>query len=273
MTTALGVPTINVRAIGQTLRVAHRPARNDRPPLLLFNGFGCSAEVFEPLVAALDPDTGVVCIDPPGIGGSPPPRVPYRLSSFGTRVGRVLDELGVAFVDTLGVSWGGAMAQQFAVQNPRRCRRLVLVSTAAAPLLRPSLATLREVVRPRRFDPVHGRQIAASLYGGRVREDPSLLRVLQREIPNRGGELFQQLALAGWTSLPYLRMVRQDTLVVAGARDALVPMINTRILRALLPHATVHIFDDGHLGLLTSAAEVAPVIETFLSTPSPRRSQ
>jgi pimeloyl-ACP methyl ester carboxylesterase len=31
--------------------------------------------------------------------------------------------------DVLGISWGGALAQQIAFQNPRRCRRLVLVST------------------------------------------------------------------------------------------------------------------------------------------------
>jgi hypothetical protein len=52
--------------------------------------------------------------------------------------------------------------------------------------------------------------------------------------------------------------------------------VNARILRALLPHATLHVFDDGHLGLLTSADELGPIVSRFLISPdgenAPRRS-
>jgi pimeloyl-ACP methyl ester carboxylesterase len=75
--------------------------------------------------------------------------------------------------------------------------------------------------------------------------------------------LFQQLAVLGWTSLPYLRSIKQPTLILAGDDDPLVPMVNARIMRSLLPHARVHVFHDGHLGLLTSAGDLAPRIERF----------
>lgn len=251
-----------VRACGQSFRVATRESTGQAPPLLLINGLGCSIEVFTPLLEALDPSTGYVCFDAPGVGGSPRARLPYRLSGLSYRLGKLLDELDIPEVDVLGASWGGALAQQFAVQHPRRCRRLILVSTGAAPILRPSLATLREAVSPRRFDNAH---IAAQFYGGKVQKDPSLLRHLEREIPNQGGERFQTLAVLGWTSLLYLRWVRQPTLVLHGDEDNLVPMLNARLLRRLLPNAQLHVFHDGHIGLITSAAEIAPVIEAFRS--------
>jgi poly(3-hydroxyalkanoate) depolymerase len=258
MTTDPDVRTVSV--CGQSFRVAVRESTGPAPPLLLINGLGCSIEVFSPLLEALDPATGYVCFDAPGVGGSPRPRLPYRLSGLSFRLGKVLDELGIPEVDVLGASWGGALAQQFAFQHPRRCRRLILVSTGAAPILRPSLATLREAVSPRRFG---NADIAAEFYGGKVREDPTLLRHLEREIPNRGGERFQTLAVLGWTSLLYLRWVRQPTLVLHGDADNLVPMLNARLLRRLLPNAQLHVFHDGHIGLITSATEIAPVIEAF----------
>lgn len=250
---------------GKQFRVIYRPGKSSQPPLLLLNGFGCSAEIFQPLVDRLDPDLGIICLDPPGIGGSPPPRLPYRLSGYACRIGKILDQLAVDSVDVLGISWGGTIAQQFALQNPRRCRRLILVSTGAAPLLKPNLTTLREVIWPRRFDPVYGQEVAAQLYGGKVKQDRSLLKMMRNELPNQGGEFFQQLAIAGWTSLPYLPLLRQRTLVMAGDDDQMVPAFNARLIELLMPHARRHIFNDGHLGLLTSAEELSPVIQSFLT--------
>jgi pimeloyl-ACP methyl ester carboxylesterase len=106
-------------------------------------------------------------------------------------------------------------------------------------------------------------EFAVAFYGGKVRRDPSLLRHLEREVPNRGGERYQTLAVLGWTSLLYLRGVRQPTLVLHGDEDNLVPMLNARLLARLLPNAQLHVFHDGHIGLITSAAEIAPVIEAF----------
>ena len=73
------------------------------------------------------------------------------------------------------------------------------------------------------------------------------------------GYFLQLLAGLGWTSFPALRLVRQPTLILAGNDDPLIPLVNARIMRALLPHATLHVYDDGHLGLLTSADELGPL--------------
>ena len=64
----------------------------------------------------------------------------------------MLDQLGHEQVDVLGVSWGGALAQQFAFQQARRCRRLVLAATSPGSLMVPGkLTVLLKMATPRRY--------------------------------------------------------------------------------------------------------------------------
>src|SRR5215472_6150221 len=114
---------------GQTLRVGIRRGEHAGPPLLLFNGIGANIELVRPFLAALQGPDAIV-FDVPGVGGSPAPRLPYRPSTLARLSARLLDDLGYAQVDVLGVSWGGALAQQFAHQQGSRCRRLVLAATS-----------------------------------------------------------------------------------------------------------------------------------------------
>ena len=84
---------------------------------------------------------------------------------------------------------------------------------------------------------------------------------------SRVGYLHQLLAGAVWTSLFALPLIRQRTLIVAGLDDPIVPVVNAKIMGRLLPHATVHLHAGGHVDLITNAAELAPVIESFRDQP------
>ena len=75
----------------------------------------------------------IIAFDIPGVGLSPARWLPYRLWTMARLAGRLLDHLGVGRVDVLGVSWGGTLAQQFALQNPRRCPARILLVCCVAP--------------------------------------------------------------------------------------------------------------------------------------------
>ena len=77
------------------------------------------------------------------------------------------------------------------------------------------------------------------------------------------GYILQLLAGVGSSSLPALPIIRQPSLVLAGNDDPIVPLVNARIMHALLANASLHAFDDGHLGLLTSADELGPLVSRF----------
>jgi poly(3-hydroxyalkanoate) depolymerase len=263
-----------VTVAGHEVRVSVRTGTRPGPPLVLCNGIGASLDLLEPFVAELDPALEVVSFDVPGVGGSPLPRMPYTFTVLAWFLGRLLDRLGYREVDVLGISWGGGLAQQFAFQNPRRCRRLVLVSTATGFLMVPAgPRILAKMATPRRYrDPGYARLIAAELYGGRLRDDPALATELLQghgRPGSRRGYLYQLLAGTGWTSLPFLPLIHQPTLILAGDDDPIIRLANPRIMRQLLPDARLHIYPDGHLGIVTRAAELARVIAEFLDTTQP----
>src|SRR6266700_5294026 len=136
----------------QRLRIAIRPGNGTRTPLLLMNGIGVNLEVLQPFVDSLDPAIEVIRFDVPGTGGSPAPLIPYRFSAHAGLVTKMLDQLGYQQVDVLGVSWGVALAQQFASQYPQRCRRLILVSTGTGALMIPGRPwALLKMLTPQRF--------------------------------------------------------------------------------------------------------------------------
>jgi poly(3-hydroxyalkanoate) depolymerase len=262
-----------ISAGGQRIRVNVRPGIG--VPLVLCNGIGASLEVLDPLVEQLDPDLMVVRFDVPGTGGSPTSIAPYGFPYLAWVLGRVLTKLGIGVVDVLGLSWGGALAQQFAFQNPRRCRRLVLAATGTGLLMVPAHPrVLAKMATPRRFsEPGYAASIAGELYGGTVRahgEDVAQLFVRQLHAGSKLGYLHQLLAGSVWTSLFALPAVRQETLIVAGTDDPIIPVINAHIMRALLPHARLHLHSGGHIDLVHNAPELAPVIEDFLNEPGER---
>src|SRR4051794_12530960 len=160
---------------GRTMRVSIRPGDGTLTPLLLMNGIGASLEVLQPFVDALDPRREVIRFDVPGVGGSPKPVLPYTMVTFAPVVAGLLTELGHREpVDVLGFSWGGGLAQQFAVQHRRRCRRLVLAATGTGSLMVPAHPrVLSRMLTPRRHrDPGYTRAIAGEIYGGAVGPHP-----------------------------------------------------------------------------------------------------
>ena len=253
---------------GQMLRVGIRHGEQTSPPLLLFNGIGANIELVEPFLDELEGPEAII-FDVPGVGGSLAPKLPYRPWMLARLTARLLDQLGREQVDVLGVSWGGALAQQFAFQQPKRCRRLVLAATSPGSLMVPGkLTVLLKMATPGRYkDPDYMNRIAGDIYGGALRGSPELAHEHLRHVrwASDYGYYLQLLAGIGWSSLPWLRLLRQPTLVMAGTDDPIVPLVNGRILARLIPHARLVTVEDGHLFLLTSAHESAQTISKFLN--------
>jgi poly(3-hydroxyalkanoate) depolymerase len=253
--------------LGHRIRVSVRHGVG--PPLVMCNGIGASLDLLQRFVDGLDPAIPVVRFDVPGVGGSALPKLPYNFVILAHLLGKLLAALDYDAVDLLGISWGGGLAQQFAFQNPRRCRRLILVSTGTGSLMVPANpCVLRKMITPRRYrDPDYAVSIAAALYGGRLRDEPMLAKTLldgHSPLASLRGYLLQLLAGLGWTSLPFLRLIRQHTLILAGDDDPIIPLVNAKIMHRLLPHSALHVYPDGHLGLITRTAEIAPVVARFL---------
>jgi poly(3-hydroxyalkanoate) depolymerase len=255
---------------GRTLRVARWLAPKGRAkhlPLLFFNGIGANVEAVAPLPEMLG-DRDFITFDMPGVGGSPDPVVPYNAILMARIAALILDRFDMPLVDVMGVSWGGAMAQQFALQNGARVNKLILAATSAGMLMVPgNPAALIKMADPRRYiDPNFMDKHFKTLYGGST--DGKGSHISRITPPSKTGYFYQLLAMMGWTSAPFLPFMRKETLILMGGDDQIVPIANGKFLNMLIPNATlIEIKDGGHLFMLSHAEETIAAMRTFLDAP------
>jgi pimeloyl-ACP methyl ester carboxylesterase len=233
----------------QRVRYAIGGRADARRTLLLFNGFAANVETLAAFMSSFR-RTRVVAFDAPGVGESPAPQLPYRLHHVAELAASLLDHLRIERADVFGVSWGGAAAQEFAIQHPQRCRSLTLAATSSGPVVGPVQPdTLLQWLDPRHC------------------LGPALLPGLQLQVahaPGLLGYLYQWLALWGWSSWHRLHRVQAPTLVLMGADDPFVPPINGHIVAPCLRNVKLESVDCGHLFVFKRAAEIARRVERFV---------
>ena len=241
-------------------------------PLLLVMGIGGSLDMWRPLERELVPrGYRTISFDLPGAGASPPVFPPLRMPGLARIALGVLEALELPEADVLGVSYGGAVAQEMARLGGGRVRRVVLASTG--PGLGGIPASPRVLVHmstPLRYwSPRYAQRIGPIIYGGRAGRDRCLHSRMAARFerpPSMLGYVGQLHAILGWTSIPFLHRIRKPVLVIQGDDDPIVPLSNARILARLLPDARLEVLPGaGHLFPLDQAAEAAERVDAFLS--------
>jgi len=251
---------------GRTLRVAvwRASKKTANLPILFFNGIGANIEAMAPMAELLD-DRDFITFDMPGIGGSPDPVVPYNAILMARIAALLLDRFDMPLVDVMGVSWGGAMAQQFALQNGARTNKLILAATSAGMLMVPgNPAALVKMADPRRYiDPDFMAKHFKTLYGGMVgNKSEHIGRITP---PSKTGYFYQLMAMMGWTSAPFLPFMKTETLIMMGDDDQIVPLANGKFLNFLIPNSELFVVENGgHLFLLSHVEQSISAIRAFL---------
>ena len=241
-------------------------------PLLILNGLGGRLGLLDRLRVELS-DFQTIAFDSPGIGESPPPEIQarrmFRLRHHADLARAVLCYLGhTKTVSVMGISLGGAVAQELAHRQPDLVQKLVLASTTSIPYVVtvPSAYLAFFDLRRSLSDEAFLRS-APLLYGGLIRRNPELIAALRPhfEPVYSRSRLRQLFAACMWTSLDFAHLIRQPTLLLTGDDDPLIPAYNSRILKALIPNAQLEVFaGEGHLLVATSPEETALAVRRFL---------
>lgn len=256
-----------IRVRGQDWNVAVMGPEDADRTVLLCNGIGASVETAGPFVRHFR-RTRLIAFDVPGVGKSPTPWSPYRLTNLTRMLNEILDRLGVATVDVFGVSWGGALAQQFAHDFQHRCDSMTLAATSAGMVMVPGkIGVLRKLATPKRYlDPNYMMKVGAEIYGGEIAFNRELLKdhAMAMRAGDRRGYLYQLLAGLGWTSFFWLGRIEVPTLILMGEQDPMVPAVNGRIMAKRLRNAKVELVPCGHMFVITQAEAVADRVEAFI---------
>ncbi|MDE2561045.1 MAG: alpha/beta fold hydrolase [Sphingomonadales bacterium] len=237
-------------------------------PLLLLGGIGINMEMIEPLAMAMS-ERRVISLDMPGVGRSPDPIFPYTMACMALTCAALLDRLEIARADVLGISWGGALAQQFAFQHRARTGSLVLAATGPGATMVPGnpkflshLADHREYTVERTL-----KRNLAMLFAGGGKGEPFSMNAIRA--PSAMGWACQVGAFTGWSSLPFLPLLDVPTLVMADSDDQIVPPVNAQVLHQAIPDSRIEMFEGGgHLFMLSQQSRFVSVLRHFLDQPS-----
>jgi pimeloyl-ACP methyl ester carboxylesterase len=222
-------------------------------PLLMIMGLGYALEMWGHVVPSMAEHYRVIVFDNRGVGRSDVPPGPYTIAGMASDAEAVMRAAGVERAHVLGVSMGGMIAQEFALQYPERVHSLVLGCTtfggpravSASPAII-SLLFARATMEPEEAI----RAMVPHIYDAhtpreRIEEDLALRR---QTLPAAEGYMAQVRALRAWSSADRLAEIKAPTLVIHGETDELVPAENGRLIAERISGAELVILPEaGHI--------------------------
>ena len=246
-------------------------------PLVLIPGFASGAWSWFKQTEELSKDFRVVTFDPRGIGKSKSRNVHGRgnfsLEVFAEDVLGLLDALEIEKAHTVGASFGGFVAQEFALKFPERLNKLVLVCTTAggANHVRPSIEVLRSFTPDANL--TRGERIRRFLRPAfteefNINRADEVARVCRMREESDVSETtyFDQLDTAFNFNLENkIKSIKTETLILTGDKDLIVPMQNSVNLSNSIPNAALKIVENGsHMFFIEKADEFNQIVSEFL---------
>ena len=238
-----------------------------KPALLFANGLGTDLRMWDPLVPLLAEDFRLIRYDTRGHGLSEAPPPPYSASDLAGDVAGLLDALKIGAAVICGLSAGGVIAQQFAVDCPERARALVLCDTGARIgtvaswqeridlVQQQGLAALVEISMARWFTEGYRRD-----HADQVRGYSSMVARTAAD-----GYIGVCCALRDADLIQAAASIRQPTLVLCGEQDIATPPEMARQLAGIIPNARLSLIADAaHISCVEQPGVMAEQIKNFL---------
>lgn len=239
-------------------------------PLLLIMGLSYPSYMWHRGRPILAKRFRTIALDNRGVGQSDAPPGVYSMALMASDAAAVLDAAGNESVHVFGVSMGGMIAQEFALQYPHRVRSLILGCTAAGgphavqaepealqALLRRDVAPeeSKEAIIPFIYDAATPRE--------RIDED---MAIRMKWYPTAQGYRGQLQGIFGWEAYSRIAQITVPTLVIHGQNDRLVPPANSRLIAEKMPGAKVVLIPNAsHIFETDQPAAAHQAILEFLS--------
>ena len=252
--------------------------KEDGQPVVLVHGFSVPYFIWDPTFEFLaNSGFRVLRYDLFGRGFSDRPKVRYDIDLFCRQLRELTDTLGFEHFNLTGLSLGGPISATFAARYPESVRKLVLIDPAGArPVSFPQLlkaatapglgelalglfgrGTLTKGVQSDFYDPAHvkefvDRYMVQMQYKGFMRAILSTMRY----------------GMLGDFTATYTKVGEQGTptLLFWGREDKTVPFAHSQDIRAAIPQAKFHAFDQcGHIPHYEKPEETNPILLEFLN--------
>jgi 3-oxoadipate enol-lactonase len=237
------------------------------PPVVFLHALGTDLRIWDGVAQALGTDHAIVRYDLRGHGLSDCPRGPYRLGHFVADLRSLLDHLGIRQAVFIGISIGGLIAMEYALQHPDGIRSLVLADTAARIGTAAHWRQRIEAVRRQglaRFAPAALEIWFTSAFqaseGAQAQGFGNLLARMPAE-----GYLASCAVLAESDLTARAATIRAPALVLTGEQDRATPAEQGRSLAAAIAGARFELIPEAaHLPCVEQPERMASAIRRFL---------
>lgn len=239
----------------------------DRPVLVLLNSIGTDLSLWDRTVPLLLPAFRLLRIDTRGAGGSDGPEGDYTLALLADDVAAIMDDAGVAQAAVAGVSLGGMVAMQLALDHPERVSALALVCTSAA-MDRAAWVARVETVRQQGTAAIADMGVARFLSPGFAAQHPEIVDSLRDGIARQAdaGYAGAGAAIRDMTLIDRIADIAVPTLVVTAMLDVSTPYAgHGERLLAANPGAQHVGVEGAHLPPIEAPAALATALRRFLT--------
>jgi 3-oxoadipate enol-lactonase len=264
------MPTVKVGDINSYYEI-----HGEGESLLMLAGHGQHSGQWTTMVPEYSKKYRAIIFDCRGTGRSDKPDMAYTMRMMADDARGLLDAVGVDAAHVFGVSMGGMIAQEFALNYPDRVISLILGCTtcggtktippsaeARAFFTGPEMARISAEEGARRVAPWLWSQKFLDRHPEVMEQHVAL--TLQYPTPSHG-HAGQSKAMARHDTYDRLPGIKAPTLVISGGADRIVPVENSRLLASRIPHAELVILENaGHGFTVDAADEASRIILDFL---------
>ena len=247
----------------------------DGAPLVLIPGFAAGRWIWFKQTADLSRHFRVISFDPRGVSASDKPEGAQTIGLLADDVAHMLETIGIESAHVVGASFGGFVAQEFALKYPAMTRKLVLCCTSfggpnhvvPAPETLQALASTKGLNSEDRMRENLLLAFTPEYVQTQVDEVDLIVHLrATNEVPEHI-YLSQLQAAMSFNVESRLAEIKSPTLVLSGDADIIVPVENSQNLAEKIPGARIHIVVGGsHTFFIEQAGEFNRIIREFLAT-------
>jgi 4,5:9,10-diseco-3-hydroxy-5,9,17-trioxoandrosta-1(10),2-diene-4-oate hydrolase len=239
-------------------------------PVIFLHGAGAGAVTWYPTIPTISKNFQVIAPDIVGYGESDKPDAPYNKAYFSKWLNDFLKELKIAKAPIVGLSQGGAIALQFAIDHPEMVGKLVLVDAAglgAKVSFWPLIGTIWMNSFP---SAMANRFNSRYLLHNPTNRDPSHSGYSIDVLKSKGGKkAFKQGRGTAVSKIPeeLLKQIENETLIIWGKEDQLFSVEYGEAAAKIIPNATLRVIQDaGHLPLMDQPEIFNKILGDFLKS-------
>jgi len=237
-------------------------------PVIFLHGAGAGAVTWYPSISTISEDFQVIAPDIVGYGESDKPDAPYDRPYFSKWLKDFLKELNISKAHFVGLSQGGAIALQFAIDNAKMVNKLVLVNSAglgAKVSFWPLIGTIWMNSFP---SSMANRFNSRFILHKPINRDPNHSSYSIAVLKYIGGKnAFKQGrgTAVSKISEELLKQIENETLIIWGKDDKLFPVEYGEAAAKIIPNAKLHIIQNaGHLSLMDQPEIFNKTLDDFL---------